>query len=232
MKNIRIVAGVVLGLGAWSSAALADGSLSGRVGIFGGQYSVTADCSGTNCLDDSMAIYGATLGGRVSVSRLFFDLGIDALKYSDTPQLLDGKYRTDVAPSIGVYLGDRWNIFVGYRDSMQGDSLFSGKSDTGGGTTQTGPFGGVGFRFGIGESVSISPSLAYNSLKLKFEGSSALEDFTLNGFSFRVGVGINDTPHSFFVKWQRFDGDYAPTDFQYTENFVTVGYVASFSKIW
>ena len=234
MKNIRIVAGIVLGLGAWSSAALADGSLSGRLGLFGGQYSVTANCPtcGTP-LDDSMAIYGALLGGRVSVSRLFFDLGVEALKYSDTPQLLDGKYRTDINPSLGVYLGDNWNIFVGYRDSLQGDSLFSGKSDTGNGSTQSGPFGGVGVRFSAGRSLSIVPSLAYNSLKLKFEGSTTtLQDFTLNGFSFRLGVGINDTPHSFFLKWQRFDGNYAPSDFSYTENFVTIGYQASFAKAW
>lgn len=244
MNRTKIVASLVACTAFFSGPAFANGSLAGRVGLTGGRYSVSDSCSGSSCslygftsTDEGVSVYGFLLGGRLSVKRFFFDLGLEGLKFGKSQALFGNEdwYRTDTTPTIGLYLGDRWNIFAGYRYSQEGDALFSGKTKAGNGDTQSGPFGGVGAQFAVAESVSLSPSLAYNKLKYKPEGGAVLNDFPVKGISFRLGVNFTGTPHAVFLKWQRIQGEYTgdPTyRYKYNENYVTVGYQASFAKPW
>ncbi len=239
MNSRKIAAGLVVSAALFSGAAWADGSLSGRVGLSGGQYSTKDECPGCGAgfvpTDASVSIYSFLLGGRFSFKRVLFDVGVEGLKYGKDQTLNNNEnsYRTDITPSFGVYVGDRWNLFIGYRDALFGDSLFSDTTSSGNGNSETGPFGGVGARFGLGSSMSLSPSLAYNSLKLKFQGSSSsVKNFTLNGYSARLALGFNDTPHSLFLRWQRFDGDFQSGFYKYKEDYVTLGYQATFAKVW
>lgn len=239
MKRAYLGIAMILGLAA-SSTAIAGGAFTGRAGATAGTYDfeetfVDRGCCGglgTLTSDHSSGQYGLLGGLGLSVERVFADVGLEALQYSkDVDTDGDGNedtafYRTDFLLTLGVFVGDRWTVFGGYRHATFGDGFFS--EDLG--NTENGPFLGGGVSFRAGKRVSLGMSAAYNLLTLSQDGQ-AFEDLDLAGFSVKGQMAFLGTPHAIFLRWQRFDGDESEAgsyDYEYTEDYINVGYQATF----
>ena len=236
---------ITLALGA-SGAAQAEGAFSARVGAGLGSYQfddVYTDTIGAigpagaeYKSDDSDSTFGLLGGMTLGVGRFYGDLGLEVHTFSEGDDLdgdgvEDDTFRSDLLLNLGYFIGDRWVAFIGYRHATFGDGAFS---DTGG-NTEDGPFFGGGFSFRAGEKLSFGASLAYNALTLKIDGT-AIDDLDLNGISAKLQMNILDTPHSVFLRWQRFNGTIDEPGFfeyEYTENYLNLGYQATFDlKSW
>lgn len=241
MNRAYLGIAVILGLAA-SSTAMAGGAFTGRAGATAGTYefeekAVDQGCCGnpigTTFTDESSSgQYGLMGGLGLSVERFFADVGLEALQYSkDIDTDGDGVedtsfYRTDFLLTLGVFVGDRWTIFGGYRHATFGDGFFS--EDLG--NSEDGPFLGGGVSFRAGKSISLGMSAAYNMLTLSQDGQ-VFEDLDLEGFSAKGQMSFLGTPHAIFLRWQRFDGDESIAgsyDYEYTEDYFNVGYQATF----
>lgn len=245
MKKLAVGIVAILAFG-MSGLAQAEGAWTGRVGALGGPYKFKdkfTDTAGNfgppgmeYSSEDGNTDYGILLGTTVGVGRFFGDLGTELTTYAEKQDVdgdgtLDNYYRSDILATLGAYIGDRWTAFAGYRDALFGTRVYSEKN----GDTEKGPFVGGGVSFRPGDKVAIGVSLAYNFLKLSFQGQT-IDNFNLNGLSGKVQASLLGTPHSVFLRWQHFKGD---TDrpgvyaYEYTEDYVNVGYQATFDfKAW
>lgn len=235
MNSVLRSVAVVLALGA-CGAADASGAWTGRAGVLGGPYSFKdtfTDTGGffsgtpgaTFTTEDGDTNYGLLLGTTAAVGRFFADLGIEASQYAES----DDFFRSDALLTVGAYLGDRWTAFAGYRHATFGDGVFS-ETD---GNTETGPFLGGGVSFHPGEKFALGASLAFNFLKLSLDGET-IDDVDLNGASVKVQGSFLGTPHSIFLRWQHFKGDTEEAgvyEYEYTEDYVNLGYQATFDFI-
>lgn len=239
----RTLTGIALILGlAASGSAAASGALTGRVGLTAGTYAFENKAIDQGCCgnptgtilfegDDSSTQYGGLAGIGLTAGRFFVDLGAEVITYGDEYDIdgdgsEDAYYRTDGLLTLGVFLGDRWSLFGGYRNAKFGDGIYSEDN----GNTESGPFLGGGVSFRAGKKASIGVSAAYNSLTLSSEGTT-FDDLDLEGISAKVQLAILGTPHVIFVRLQRFEGDESVTgsyDYEYTEDYLNLGYQATF----
>jgi hypothetical protein len=225
LTGIAFIGGLLLSL-----SAQASGAFTGRVGLSWGTYDfedefVDEGCCGglgtiTSEADDTT--YGLLLGSTLATGRFFADLGLEYSTYADE----DDFYRTDGLLNLGLYLGERWVAFAGYRHATFGEGFFSDE----GGNTQTGPFFGGGVSFRAGEQISLGASLAYNLLTLNVDGRD-IDDFDLAGLSAKLQVNVLGTPHSVFLRYQQFDGDIDESGvfaYEYEEAYLNLGYQMTF----
>lgn len=241
MKN-AIVVGIVLVLGGVTSGtALASGAFTGRVGATVGNYkfedrAVDQGCCGNPIgteftSEDSSGQYGLLAGLGLTAGRFFVDVGAEVDTYSEKYDIdgdgqEDQYYRTDGLLTLGVFIGDRWTIFGGYRHATFGDGVFSEDF----GNTEDGPFLGGGVSFRLGKAMSLGASAAYNMLTLSSQGQ-VFDDVDLDGISVKLQGSFTGTPHAIFLRWQRFEGDQSEPglfDYEYTEDYLNVGYQATF----
>lgn len=244
MKRIHAGIALVLGLAA-SGTAMASGAFTGRVGLTGGTYEfdekfIDQGCCGnplgTTFTDESSSgQYGLIAGIGLTAGRFFADGGLEYSKYSkDRDTDFDGNedtafYRTDLLLTLGFFIGDRWTVFGGYRNATFGDG-FRSEDPAGFGNTEDGPFLGAGISFRPGKRISLGTSVAYNLLTLSSDGT-AFDDLDLEGISAKLQMSFLGTPHAVFLRWQHFDGDESiggSYDYEYTEDYVNVGYQATF----
>ena len=244
MRGMCIVAVAIAGMGI-NGAAQASGAFTGRVGLTAGTYEFNDKAIDQGCCgnpigteftsEDNTGQYGVLVGTGLAVARFFVDLGIEYVKYDskyDTD--FDGVedtafYRTDGLLTLGVFVGDRWTVFGGFRHATFGDGFFSEDN----GNTEEGPFLGGGVSFRAGDSVLLGASAAYNKVTLSQEGQP-FDDVDLNGFSAKFQMSFLGTPHSVFLRWQRFDGDQSVSgsfDYEYTEDYINLGYQATFDFV-
>ncbi|MGQ0586000.1 MAG: outer membrane protein [Gammaproteobacteria bacterium] len=225
-----------------SGSASADGAFTGRIGATAGNYEfneefVDQGCCGnpigtTSTADHSSGQFGLAGGLGVSVARFFADVGLEALSFSkeldtDGDGIEDTAfYRSDFLLTLGVFLGDRWSVFGGFRHATFGDGLFS--EDLG--NTEDGPFIGGGVSFRAGKNVSLGLSAAYNLLTFSRDGQ-AFDDVDLNGVSVKAQMSFLGTPHGVYLRFQRFKAEESVAssfDYQYTEDYLNLGYQATF----
>jgi hypothetical protein len=239
MNKLQAAIAVVLTVS--SGVASASGAFTGRVGATLGNYSSQGTATSRGCCgpdgtvyldyDDSSAQYGLILGGGVSVSRFFVDLGVELTTFSDQYDqdgdgVEDAYFRTDGLLTTGVFLGDHFSLFGGYRHATFGTGVFS----DGYGSTEYGPFAGAGVSFRPGKKIGLGLSVAYNDLTLEFDGST-LDDVDYSGLSVKGQLNIVGTPHAVFLRWQRFDADVSypgDHDYEQTDDYINVGYTATF----
>lgn len=228
-------AGVALVLGvAMSGTAMASGAFTGRVGAMIGTYQYTDEINGVQNSDYDSSQYGLLLGTGLTVGRFFADAGIEQFQYSkdrDTDGDLeedDAYYRSDFLLNLGVFIGDHWTVFGGYRHSTQGDGVF----DDNAGYTANGPLIGGGFSFRAGKKIALGAAAAYNSLTFSQDGT-AIDDFDLEGFSLKLQMSFLGTPHAIFLRGQRFNGEQSFTggNYEATEDYFNVGYQATFDFV-
>lgn len=230
---------VILGMAA-SGTAVASGAFTGRVGLTGGTYkfedkAVDQGCCGNPIgteftSEDSSGQYGVLAGIGLSVARFFVDVGAEVDTYAEKYDVdgdgqEDSYFRTDKLLTLGAFIGDRWTVFGGYRHATFGDAVFSEDY----GNTEDGPFLGGGVSFRLGKAMSMGASAAYNKLTLSSDG--LIDDIDLEGFSVKLQGSFTGTPHSIFLRWQRFDGDESVAgsyDYEYTEDYINLGYQATF----
>jgi len=238
----RTTAGIALILGlAVSSTAMASGAFTGRVGVTGGNYEFNDQFTDQGCCgnpagtvftsDDSSGQYGVLGGLGLTAGRFFVDLGAEITTFADKYDVdgdgtEDTYFRTDGLLTLGVFIGDRWTLFGGWRNAKFGDGIYSENY----GNTESGPFLGGGVSFRAGKKVSLGMSAAYNSLTLSSQGT-VLDDLDLQGISAKVSMAFLGTPHAIFLRWQRFEGDESfagSYDYEYTEDYINLGYQATF----
>jgi hypothetical protein len=230
----------ILGLGL-NGVAQASGAWTGRGGVLAGPVSSEFTFTDNGCCgapgtseteDDGDTTYGALGGSTLAVGRFFVDGGIEYQKYAEGEEDF---YRSDGLLTLGAYIGDRWSAFGGYRYATFGDGAFTDK----GGNRETGPFVGGGISFNPSKKVALGVSLALNILTIEFDDpflQSFFEDMDLTGVSAKAQMNVVGTPHSVFLRWQRFDGDLdreGDFAFEYTEDYINLGYQATFDfKTW
>lgn len=229
----KLLPGIALILGvAISSSTYASGAFTGRVGLIGGSFQLedkftdeagilgTPGARYTTDTDDTN--YGLLLGSTLAMGRFFADLGLEYSAYADESDT----YRTDGLLNFGVYIGDRWVAFAGYRHATFGDGFFSDES----GNIEKGPFFGGGVSFRAGQRISLGASLAYNLLTLEVDGRN-INDFDLTGLSAKLQMNVLDTPHSVFLRYQQFDGDINTPGifaYEYQATYLNLGYQMTF----
>lgn len=239
MRGMCIVAVAVAGMGI-NGAAQASGAFTGRVGLAAGTYEFDAKATSTGCPtcfpagtvfytdEDSDTNYGLLLGTGLTVGRFFLDIGAEVSQYSENSDF----YRSDALLTLGVFIGDRWSIFGGFRNATFGEGVYSETN----GNTETGPFLGGGVSFRAGDSVAMGMSAAYNKITLSYDGA-VFEDTDLDGFSLKLQMSFLGTPHSIFLRGQRFEGEEDVPQFsyiyEYSETYIHLGYQATFDfKTW
>ncbi|MGH8443506.1 MAG: hypothetical protein ACRETF_11485 [Nevskiaceae bacterium] len=241
MRTLALAVAVLLGV-VMNGQAEASGAFTGRVGATAGNYSQDETFTDTGCcgnpigteftFDYSTGQYGVLGGLGFTISRFFVDAGLEFTQYAkDRDTDFDGIedtafYRSDFLLTAGVFLGDRWTTFLGFRHSTQGDGFFS--EDLG--FTADGPFFGAGVSFRPGQKFAVGASAAYNVLTYSQEGV-VFDNVDLNGLSVKLQGSFLGTPHSVFLRWQRFNGDQSEAgsfDYEQTEDYVNVGYQATF----
>lgn len=232
---------LVIGL-TGSATAHADGAFSGKVGVLLGPYSYSSEFTdqGCNCItaadtyEETDFDLGLNAGLTLGVSRWFADVGVEFIGFAEGDDLddppdgeEDPTFRTDSALTTGVYLGDRWVLFGGYRNTHYGDGF---ASDTGG-FIQQGPFIGGGATFKMGSRTALGVSLAYNDLTMEIQGTT-IDDLDLAGFSGKLQLNILKSPNSIYLRWQHFSGsiDFPALGygFEFTEDYVNLGYQLTF----
>jgi len=234
MKRALIGISLILGLAA-SGTAAASGAFTGRVGLAAGTYEFDAEATSTGCdtcfpagtvfytADDGDSTYGLLLGTGLTAGRFFVDVGLEAAQYHENSDF----YRTDGLLTLGVFLGDRWTIFGGWRNATFGDGFFSETN----GNTETGPFLGGGVSFRPGRATSLGVSAGYNKITLSYDGAT-FEDTDLDGFSLKLQMAFLGTPHAIFLRAQRFEGEEDVPQFSYiydfSETYFNLGYQATF----
>lgn len=218
MKKILIG---ILSVSAWFSAGTADaaGFITGRAGLTAGTYDFEASGSRT----DSNA-YGVQVGFGASIGRIFVDWGMDYQHVAN--DYLD---RTDYLFTGGVFIGDRWSVFGGYRAGNYSDDFTATSADSNY-YQATGPFAGGSFSQRIGDRVALNLALAYNVVEYSDEQGVAL-DISANGISGKLQANILDTPHSIYLRAQAFNGEDDSNTFEFKENFVQLGYTFTFDLL-
>lgn len=237
MKRILTGLALLLAFGA-TGAAQAAGTFTGRAGVTAGSYTFEDRFTDLGCCggfsdesDDDDTTYGLLAGTTLGVGRFFADVGIEYSAYAGGDDLdgdgeEDDSYRTDGLLTLGAYVGDRWVLFAGYRNATFGDGFFSDE----GGNTEVGPFFGGGVSFRPGRRISLGASLAYNLLTLEVQGTP-IDDLDLTGLSAKFQLNVLETPHSVYLRYQRFTGDLEEANsfaYEYTENYLNVGYQLTF----
>lgn len=239
MHRISACVALILGV-ALSSSAAASGAFTGRVGLTLGSYQYEAREVDLGCCGNPIGFqitdesdsgqYGVMGGLGLTAGPFFGDLGLEVDTYAekydlDGDNVEDDYFRTDGLLTLGVFLGNHWSVFGGYRHATFGDGIFSEQY----GNTEDGPFLGGGFTFRPSKKISLGMSAAYNKLTLSYDGNS-VEDVDLDGLSLKFNLGFAGTPHAIFLRWQRFEGEYEEPGYlyEYTEDYVNLGYQATF----
>ena len=239
MSRISTWVALILGL-ALSGSAAASGAFTGRVGATLGSYKFEARETDLGCCgnpigfsitsEDNSGQYGLLGGLGLNAGMFFADVGLEVDTYTekydlDGDNVEDQYFRTDGLLTLGLFLGSNWSVFGGYRHATFGDGVFSEQY----GNTEDGPFVGGGFSFRPGKKISLGMSAAYNKLTLSYDGTT-LDEIDLDGLSVKFNLGFAGTPHAIFLRWQRFEGEYEEPGYlyEYTEDYVNVGYQATF----
>jgi len=202
-----------------AGGAEAAGFITGRAGLTAGTYEFEAAGPPT----DSNA-YGVQVGFGASIGRIFVDWGMDYQHVAN--DFLD---RTDYVFTGGVFIGDRWSAFGGYRAGNFSDDFTATSADSNY-YQATGPFAGGSFSQTIGRSVALNLALAYNFVEYTDEQGVAL-DISADGFSGKLQASILDTPHSIYLRAQAFNGEDDANTFEFTERFVQLGYTFTFDLL-
>lgn len=199
-----------------SGQAVADVAGIGRAGFLAGYYD--ADFSGGGqAADQSQTSMGVFGGYTLAYQSFFADLGLEYQSTSNNDGA--GFDRTDVLPSVGVFLPRGFNLQLGYRFGFQGEELFDDTI-----YKETGPFAGVGFpSFALGADYELSPSVGFNLTEFDFGTFEG--DFL--GISVRAAVSKPASPHTFGVRIQRFQD--RESDFKFIEHYVHLFYQVSFA---
>lgn len=212
IRNIGF--GVVLAL--CSSQAFADLAGIGRAGFLGGYYDAEFS-GGGQAADQSQTSMGFLTGYTLASGSFFADLGLEYQSTSNKDSA--GFDRTDVLPSVGMFLPGDFNIQLGYRLGYQGEELFD---DTV--YRETGPFAGLGLpAFKVTGDYELSPSVGLNLTEFdfgQFEG-----DFY--GLSLRAAVSRPGSPHTFGARLQRFED--REDGFKFIEHYLHLFYQVSFA---
>lgn len=203
------------------SAGTADaaGFLTARAGLTAGSYEFEAGGPPT----DSNA-YGVQIGFGGSVGRIFLDWGMDYQHVAN--DFLD---RTDYLFTGGVFIGDRWSAFGGYRYGNFGDDFTATSTDSNY-YQASGPFLGGSFSQRIGDRVALNLALAYNFVEYTDPDGTSL-DISADGFSGKLQANILDTPHSIYLRAQSFTGEDDANTFEFSEKFVQLGYTFTFDLL-
>lgn len=213
IRNVAV--GVVLVL--CSGQALADLAGIGRAGFLGGLYESEIS-SGSTAADQSQTSLGVSAGYTLATGMFFADLG---LEYQSTSSKDGAGFdRTDVLPSIGLFLPGGFSVQLGYRLGYQGEELFD---DTV--YRETGPFAGLGLpAFALVGDYELSPSVGVNLTEFDFGSTEA--DFY--GLSARAAVSKPGSPHTFGLRLQRFED--REDGLKFIEHYLHLFYQVSFGS--
>jgi len=219
--------GLLAGMMLATNPAFASGALNARGGLFAGSYKFEdkfEDQQGgtTDETSDSTTTYGVLLGSTLALGRFFGDVGIEFSQLTED----DASDRTDLLLNLGMFLGDRWTVFLGYRQGRYGDGVFNDDA-----LLQYGPVVGAGVSFFPGEKLSLNVSLAVSQLALEI-GGQEVEDLDLTGASLKAQANFLGTPHGVFLRAQHFAGDISEPGFfayEYTETYAIIGYQLAFT---
>lgn len=223
---------LTLCLGTIETATAANESIrqfAGRIGVLAGTYEGELEVPGGELSTDQELAYGITTGLTYRIDSLFFDVALEYFRQEIDPDSVD---RTDVLPSVGIFIGDHWSAFAGYRIGKQGDGLFDDEIQD-----EQGFFFGIGAGgFSLG-SFNLNASIAYNLSEI--DGASdegiSFSDVDYDGVVLKIAASPKSSPqHSFEFRAQRFEGDGEVTDgtnflpFELTETYLFGGYIYRF----
>lgn len=215
---------VLIGMvSAWAvlatGAAEAAGAVIGRAGLTAGTYEFEAGSFRT----DSNA-YGVQLGFGGSFGRIFLDWGMDYQHVAN--DFLD---RTDYLFTGGVFIGDRWSVFGGYRYGNFGDDFTATSTDSNYYLAR-GPYAGGSFSQRIGSAVALNLALAYNFVEYSDPDGTSL-DISADGVSGKLQANLLGTPHAIYLRAQAFNGEDDANTFKFKESFVQLGYAFTFDLL-
>lgn len=211
IRNIAV--GAVLAL--CSGPLLADVAGVGRAGFLAGYYDLDTSVGGQN--QTSMGIFG---GYTLAFQNLFFaDLGVEYQSTSNNDGA--GFDRTDVLPSVGIFLPRGFSAQLGYRIGYQGQEFFDDEI-----YKETGPFFGLGFpSMQVVGDYELSPSIGFNLTEFDFDDPN-LPKSDFYGLSARAAVSKPGSPHTFGLRIQRFED--RESGFKFIEHYAHLFYQVSF----
>lgn len=217
IRNLAV--GIVMAL--CSGHAVADLAGVGRAGFLGGIYD--AELSGQlggqpAQVDLSETSMGLFAGYTFAMDSFFADI---AVEYQSTSRSEGGGFdRTDVLPSVGMFLPGGLSLQLGYRLGLQGNDLFDDSF-----YQETGPFAGLGLpAISLVGDYELSPSVGFNLTTFDFDGTS--EDADFYGLSARAAVSKPGSPHTFGLRLQRFED--REDGLKFIESYVHLFYQVSF----
>lgn len=188
-----------------------------RLGVQFGSYTVEGAGSSDNVTG------GPTMGLTLSGDSLFGDINFEALPVDviGPGSVFEKGWRSEVSGTVGYRIHDGVVLIAGYRTSMYGKNVGSGKFGD-----NSGPFVGVNFpelRLGSSNRDIMSLSVAIQSTTYTDKSTNVELEGDV-GVNIRIGYRRAGSPHSFGVRYQSFGSP------SYQEYLTTLQYSYVFSS--